>query len=54
MKNNDFYYQHPSQAIDAVYFNAASHDGYQLVVGTAHRPHGVVNGFMYLRVSEVR
>jgi hypothetical protein len=41
------------QAIDAVYFNAASHDGYHLVVGTAHRPHGIVNGFMYLRVSEV-
>lgn len=42
------------QAIDAVYFNAASRDGYQLVVGTAHRPQRVVNGFMCLRVSDAR
>ncbi|XP_023703367.1 uncharacterized protein LOC111862314 isoform X2 [Cryptotermes secundus] len=43
---------HP-KAIDAVYFNAASRDGHQLVVGTAHRPHGVVNGFMCLRVPDI-
>ncbi|KAJ9579215.1 hypothetical protein L9F63_024679 [Diploptera punctata] len=43
---------HP-KAIDAVYFNTASSDGYHLVVGTAHRPHGVVNGFMILKVPEI-
>ncbi|XP_069693780.1 uncharacterized protein [Periplaneta americana] len=41
------------KAIDAVYFNAASQDGCHLIVGAAHRPNGVVNGFLYLRVPEV-
>jgi hypothetical protein len=42
------------QAIDGVYFNAASRDGYQLVVENAHRPHGVVNGFMCIWVDDIR
>jgi len=43
---------HP-KAIDAVYFNAASRDGYNVIVGTARRPHGVVNGFMIVRVPDI-
>ncbi|KAF4525130.1 hypothetical protein B566_EDAN005072 [Ephemera danica] len=41
------------KAIDAVYFNAASKDGCYLVGGTARRPQGVVNGFLYLKVPAV-
>ncbi|XP_046986589.1 uncharacterized protein LOC124556662 isoform X2 [Schistocerca americana] len=44
--------QHP-KAIDAVYFNLANEEGWHLITGTAHRPHGVVNGFLYVKVPNV-
>ncbi|XP_049783379.1 uncharacterized protein LOC126184833 [Schistocerca cancellata] len=44
--------QHP-KAIDAVYFNLANEEGWHLITGTAHRPHGVVNGFLYMKVPNV-
>ncbi|XP_066995476.1 uncharacterized protein [Anabrus simplex] len=40
---------HP-KAIDAVYFNMASPKGWHLITGTATRPHGVVNGFLFIQV----
>ncbi|CAB3361605.1 Hypothetical predicted protein [Cloeon dipterum] len=41
------------KAIDAVYFNAASKDGQYMVVATARRPKGVINGFLYLQLPQV-
>ncbi|GLH10235.1 Uncharacterized protein GBIM_15186 [Gryllus bimaculatus] len=43
---------HP-KAIDAVYFNLANSNGWHLIVGTASRPHDVVNGFLYLKVPDI-
>ncbi|CAG0913306.1 unnamed protein product [Notodromas monacha] len=43
---------HP-KAIDATYINAASHDGKYLVVGTARRPHGVLNSFLVVKIPGV-
>ncbi|XP_068238001.1 uncharacterized protein [Palaemon carinicauda] len=43
---------HP-KAIDAVYFNAANANGLYLVAATARRPHGVVNGVLYIRLPGV-
>ncbi|KAG0722609.1 hypothetical protein GWK47_044177 [Chionoecetes opilio] len=40
---------HP-KAIDAVYFNGANESGYYLVVATARRPRGVINGVLYIRI----
>lgn len=43
---------HP-KAIDAVYFNGASKDGWNFIGATARRPRGVVNGFLYIRVPKI-
>ncbi|XP_045128767.1 uncharacterized protein LOC123514740 [Portunus trituberculatus] len=40
---------HP-KAIDAVYFNGANENGHYLVVATARRPKGVINGLLFIRV----
>ncbi|KAB7505170.1 hypothetical protein Anas_01790 [Armadillidium nasatum] len=44
--------EHP-KAIDAVYFNAGNRDGYYMVMATARRPKGVINGLLYLRIPEI-
>ncbi|KAK7073873.1 hypothetical protein SK128_024757 [Halocaridina rubra] len=43
---------HP-KAIDAVYFNGANANGQYIVAATARRPHGVVNGILYIRLPGV-
>ncbi|KAK8406860.1 hypothetical protein O3P69_007428 [Scylla paramamosain] len=40
---------HP-KAIDAVYFNGANESGHYLVVATARRPKGIINGLLFIRV----
>ncbi|KAK9879879.1 hypothetical protein WA026_008381 [Henosepilachna vigintioctopunctata] len=40
------------QPIDAVYFNAANKNGDHLVVGTARRKRGLIDGFLYLKIND--
>ncbi|KAL3269693.1 hypothetical protein HHI36_008753 [Cryptolaemus montrouzieri] len=41
-----------NQPIDAVYFNAANETGEHLVVGTARRKNGLIDGFMYVKIRD--
>ncbi|XP_037778459.1 uncharacterized protein LOC119575111 [Penaeus monodon] len=43
---------HP-KAIDAVYFNSGSENGHYVVAAAARRPHGVVNGVLYIRIPSL-
>lgn len=47
-----FLHQTTSQAIDAVFFNAADQNGNHFIIATARRQNKLIDGFFYLKIED--